>query len=102
MEGLEPPMFIYQLTRLVQSPLCHIGIFVIQVGFEPTTYDFEDRCSNPIELLNQYVGDIRFELMTYSTSKNCSPAELISKIRVPRGIQTPVRRVAAAYLIARP
>ena len=26
MEGLEPPMFIFQLTRLVLSPLNHIGI----------------------------------------------------------------------------
>lgn len=28
MEGLEPPMFVYHITSMVQSPLCHIGIIM--------------------------------------------------------------------------
>jgi hypothetical protein len=34
MEGLEPPVFVFSLTRGVLSPLSHIGMFEYLERFE--------------------------------------------------------------------
>ena len=68
-------MFVFQLTRLVQSPLCHISIFEVPTGFEPVLQILQTctfRISTPLGHGTIFVGTMRLELITFRVSGECS------------------------------